>query len=115
MVKIMQVILQTLLQDEAVVQILCEWAVSSQRSGEHRAMAVAKLLEKRQSDLISGEADAADEKDSVSSANGVPTGLPVFQPLLMRFLDNDAPILGENAVIIIKLFKICKVTRYKQK
>jgi mediator of RNA polymerase II transcription subunit 12 len=53
--------LQTLLQDEAVVQILCEWAVSSQRSGEHRAMAVAKLLEKRQSDLMSGEADGADE------------------------------------------------------
>jgi len=88
--------LQTLLQDEAVVQILCEWAVSSQRSGEHRAMAVAKLLEKRQSDLMSNETDAADEKDSVSSANGVPTGIPLFQPLLMRFLDNDAPILGEN-------------------
>ncbi|PNF33035.1 hypothetical protein B7P43_G16367 [Cryptotermes secundus] len=86
----------TLLQDEAVVQILCEWAVSSQRSGEHRAMAVAKLLEKRQSDLMSGEADAADEKDSVSSANGAPTGVPVFQPLLMRFLDNDAPILEDN-------------------
>ncbi|KAJ9582558.1 hypothetical protein L9F63_003116, partial [Diploptera punctata] len=86
----------TLLQDEAVVQILCEWAVSSQRSGEHRAMAVAKLLEKRQSDLMSGEADAADEKDSVSSANGTPTGVPVFQPLLMKFLDNDAPILEDN-------------------
>jgi mediator of RNA polymerase II transcription subunit 12 len=49
---------------------------------------------------MSGEADAADEKDSVSSANGAPTGLPVFQPLLMRFLDNDAPILGENASVV---------------
>lgn len=82
-------------QDEAVVQILCEWAVSSQRSGEHRAMAVAKLLEKRQNDLVTGEADGPDEKDSVSSANGVLTGLPVFQTLLMKFLDNDAPILGK--------------------
>jgi Eukaryotic Mediator 12 subunit domain. len=58
-------------------------------------MAVAKLLEKRQSDIMSGESDAGDEKDSVSSANGAPTGVPVFQPLLMKFLDNDAPILGK--------------------
>lgn len=37
--------------DEAVVTLLCEWAVSCKRSGKHRAMAVAKLLEKRQADI----------------------------------------------------------------
>ncbi|EMP37989.1 Mediator of RNA polymerase II transcription subunit 12-like protein [Chelonia mydas] len=37
--------------DEAVVTLLCEWAVSCKRSGKHRAMAVAKLLEKRQAEI----------------------------------------------------------------
>lgn len=37
--------------DEAVVMLLCEWAVSCKRSGKHRAMAVAKLLEKRQAEI----------------------------------------------------------------
>lgn len=31
--------------------LLCEWAVSSKRSGKHRAMVVAKLLEKRQAEI----------------------------------------------------------------
>ena len=31
--------------------LLCEWAVSCKRSGKHRAMAVAKLLEKRQAEI----------------------------------------------------------------
>lgn len=58
-------------------------------------MAVAKLLEKRQAEVTSGggnsESDPGDDKDSTAST---PPGLPVFQPLLMRFLDYDAPILG---------------------
>lgn len=33
---------------DCVVKVLCEWAVSVQRSGEHRALVVAKLLERRQ-------------------------------------------------------------------
>ncbi|XP_046669089.1 mediator of RNA polymerase II transcription subunit 12 isoform X4 [Homalodisca vitripennis] len=84
-------------QDKAVVEILCQWAVSGMRYGEHRAMAVAKLLEKRQAEVTSGagngESDTGDDKDST---NSVPTGLPVFQTLLMRFLDYDAPVLDEN-------------------
>lgn len=56
-------------------------------------MAVAKLLEKRQSDLLasSDENSPSDDKDSVTSG---PTGPPIFQSLLMKFLDKDAPILG---------------------
>lgn len=34
-----------------MVTLLCEWAVSCKRSGKHRAMAVAKLLEKRQAEI----------------------------------------------------------------
>lgn len=82
-------------QDAAIVEILCEWAVSSERWGEHRAMAVAKLLEKRQSEAT-GENNDADDKDSVCS-NGSPTGLPIFQPLLMKFLDTDAPIIDHSS------------------
>ncbi|KAI5713129.1 hypothetical protein M8J76_012279 [Diaphorina citri] len=82
----------TVQQDEAVVHILCEWAVSGLRFGEHRAIAVAKLLEKRQNEVTAGsssnDTEPGDDKDSVSS---MPAGLPVFQPLLMKFLDQDAP------------------------
>ena len=34
-----------------MVHTLCEWAVTSMRSGEHRCFVVAKLLERRQSEL----------------------------------------------------------------
>ncbi len=34
-----------------MIQQLCEWAVSTKRTGEHRAIVVAKLLEKRHSEL----------------------------------------------------------------
>ncbi|KAM6258332.1 mediator of RNA polymerase II transcription subunit 12-like protein isoform 2-T3 [Porphyrio hochstetteri] len=56
--------------DEAVVMLLCEWAVSCKRSGKHRAMAVAKLLEKRQAEI---------EAENV----------------LLRFLDTQAPSLSD--------------------
>lgn len=82
-------------QDSAVVEILCEWAVSAERWGEHRAMAVAKLLEKRQSE-VTGENNDNDDKDSVCS-NGNPPILPIFQPLLMKFLDVDAPVLDNSS------------------
>ena len=37
--------------DDVVVHTLCEWAVTSMRSGEHRCFVVAKILERRQSEL----------------------------------------------------------------
>lgn len=37
--------------DDAVVTLLCEWAVCCKRSGRHRAMVVAKLLDKRQAEI----------------------------------------------------------------
>ena len=37
--------------DDPVVNLLCEWAVSTQRIGVHRAIVVAKLLERLQNEL----------------------------------------------------------------
>lgn len=49
--------------DDAVVTLLCEWAVCCKRSGRHRAMVVAKLLEKRQAEI---EAEVRDSPHSMS-------------------------------------------------
>lgn len=49
--------------DDAVVTLLCEWAVCCKRSGRHRAMVVAKLLEKRQAEI---EAEVGDAPAAVS-------------------------------------------------
>lgn len=49
--------------DDAVVTLLCEWAVCCKRSGRHRAMVVAKLLEKRQAEI---EAEVREMPPSVS-------------------------------------------------
>lgn len=84
--------------DAPIVQILCEWAVSWQRWGEHRAMAVAWLLDKRQSEVLPSDSDNpnSDDKESIGSGNGFGGGVPIFQSILMKFLDNDAPVLDEN-------------------
>nr|XP_045370417.1 mediator of RNA polymerase II transcription subunit 12-like protein isoform X4 [Camelus bactrianus] len=90
--------LQVAPNDEAVVTLLCEWAVSCKRSGKHRAMAVAKLLEKRQAEIEAercGESEVLDEKESISSASLAGSSLPVFQNVLLRFLDTQAPSLSD--------------------
>lgn len=88
--------------DEPIVEILCEWAVSGVRYGEHRGMAVAKLLEKRQAELTGTDCDNGDDKESTAST---PPGLPIFQNLLMKFLDYDAPVLGK--LIVLLFFLLC--------
>jgi hypothetical protein len=45
--------LQAIFVDEAIINLLLEWAVSTKRTGEHRAVVVARLLEKYQNDLLS--------------------------------------------------------------
>jgi hypothetical protein len=68
------------LQDEAVVTILCEWAVTGNRSGEHRAFVVAKLLDQRQSDILNPDSDEEEnggkDEDFYGGGGG---GTPVFQ------------------------------------
>uniref|UniRef100_A0A4W5MDG8 Mediator complex subunit 12 n=1 Tax=Hucho hucho TaxID=62062 RepID=A0A4W5MDG8_9TELE len=85
--------------DDAVVTLLCEWAVCSKRSGRHRAMVVAKLLEKKQAEIEAercGESEVVDEKGSVSSGSLSAATLPVFQDVLLQFLDTQAPMLSDN-------------------
>lgn len=57
--------------DDAVVSLLCEWAVSCKRSGRHRAMVVAKLLEKRQAEI---EAEVGGGDQRVCLAGGAVAG-----------------------------------------
>uniref|UniRef100_A0A8C5J9N8 Mediator complex subunit 12 n=1 Tax=Junco hyemalis TaxID=40217 RepID=A0A8C5J9N8_JUNHY len=84
--------------DDAVVALLCEWAVSYKRSGRHRAMVVAKLLEKRQAEIEAercGDSEVVDEKGSISSGSLSAASAPVFQDVLMQFLDTQAPMLTD--------------------
>ncbi|KAI6063277.1 Mediator of RNA polymerase II transcription subunit 12-like protein isoform X7 [Aix galericulata] len=60
--------------DEAVVTLLCEWAVSCKRSGKHRAMAVAKLLEKRQAEIEAELAGADDASLTFQPCTSACTG-----------------------------------------
>uniref|UniRef100_A0A674KHK9 Mediator complex subunit 12 n=1 Tax=Terrapene triunguis TaxID=2587831 RepID=A0A674KHK9_9SAUR len=86
--------------DDAVVALLCEWAVSCKRSGRHRAMVVAKLLEKRQAEIEAercGDSEVVDEKGSISSGSLSAASTPVFQDVLMQFLDTQAPVLTDPA------------------
>ncbi|KAE8584082.1 hypothetical protein XENTR_v10020816 [Xenopus tropicalis] len=87
--------------DDAVVTLLCEWAVSCKRYGHHRALVVAKLLEKRQAEIEAercGDSEAVDEKGSVSSGSlSALSAPPVFQEVLLQFLDTQAPMLTDPA------------------
>ena len=74
-------------EDEAVVVILCQWAVTNKWSGEHRAFIAAKLLEQRQADIVSHDSAEADKEDEENFYSGP----PIFQQLLFEFLDNEAP------------------------
>ncbi|KAG9351320.1 hypothetical protein JZ751_022567 [Albula glossodonta] len=85
-------------EDDVVVMLLCEWAVCCKRSGRHRAMVVAKLLEKRQAEVEAercGENEVVDEKASVSSGSFSTATLAIFQDVLLQFLDTQAPMLTE--------------------
>ncbi|ELW65163.1 Mediator of RNA polymerase II transcription subunit 12-like protein [Tupaia chinensis] len=101
--------------DEAVVTLLCEWAVSCKRSGKHRAMAVAKLLEKRQAEIEAercGESEVLDEKESISSASLAGSSLPVFQNVLLRFLDTQAPSLFLFIQVIPYIHRECEKVEF---
>ena len=74
--------------EEAIVRTLCEWAVTTQRSGEHRALVVARLLEKRQTDMLPPESEEKDDQPNPY----------VFHDLLLKFLDTQAPVYDENSL-----------------
>ncbi|RXG58705.1 Mediator of RNA polymerase II transcription subunit 12 [Armadillidium vulgare] len=86
--------------EDAVIRTLCEWAVSAQRSGEHRALVVARLLEKRQNEKSPLENDNSEEKESSESTSTSNSNPYVFQDLLLKFLDTQAPVYDENALSV---------------
>jgi hypothetical protein len=101
------------LPEECSITILLQWAVTVRRWGDHRAPIVARLLERRQAEILAsqdsgkscglglfedGEAlnpTQAAQPPAAAPNNPVPNALPVFQDLLFRFLDTKAPIIGE--------------------
>ncbi|KAJ8310216.1 hypothetical protein KUTeg_012081 [Tegillarca granosa] len=90
---------EPLVSDEPIIHLLIDWAVSMYRCGNYRAVVVAKLLEKRQNELRNekfGDTDVSEDKDSVGSDMMVSPGVPIFQNLLLHFLDERAPVLDEN-------------------
>ncbi|GFR92708.1 mediator of RNA polymerase II transcription subunit 12-like protein, partial [Elysia marginata] len=83
--------------EEPVINLLVDWAVSVQRVGDHRCIVVALLLERRQSEIRNekyGDLDSSDEKEGAHEDPVATT--PVFQTLLMNFLDTRAPVLEEH-------------------
>lgn len=81
--------------DAPIVLLLCKWAVGFLRSGEHRALAVAKLLEHRQSDILSSTTgDTESQNQNQSGSSEAALGIKVESP------DDDAPMLDcENAEV----------------
>ncbi|KAA0189334.1 hypothetical protein HAZT_HAZT004835 [Hyalella azteca] len=75
--------------EDAVVTTICEWAVTMERCGEHRAVVAARLIEKRQTFLLS-QAESSSGGESASSSSYYP-----FQNLLLKFLDVQAPVYSD--------------------
>ncbi|XP_055337250.1 mediator of RNA polymerase II transcription subunit 12-like protein [Paramacrobiotus metropolitanus] len=73
---------------EPLIFLLCRWSVGTQRSGIHRGLVVAFLLEKFQAHLIE-QLQRNDDKQDVAVTAAVPAFL--FQNCLMRFLDEEGP------------------------
>ncbi len=56
--------------EATVVGMLCEWATTCKRSGEHRAFVVAKLLERRQLEIVPEPMAVGKTKQSLISLKG---------------------------------------------
>lgn len=112
--------------EEHVVKFLCEWATTTQRTGEHRALVVARLLEKRQSEIqaialesaklncpnksnnnedlkLSSNSANSNDKSKIGNSNqnenkGDQEEVVhyTFQNILVQFLDENAPVIDEN-------------------
>ncbi|XP_039264438.2 mediator of RNA polymerase II transcription subunit 12-like isoform X1 [Styela clava] len=74
--------------EEAVIWLLCEWAITAQRLGEHRAGVVAKLLDKRQEKIAHEREQAAMMSSKLFNSSGTATsssnpgsvGTPLLSP-----------------------------------
>lgn len=89
----------------SVVKLLCEWAVTNKRFGQHRAFIVSKLLERRQSELQAEKENGSEtaksgckseDKENLKSDQENGLNIPIYQSLLINFLDTKAPVYEEN-------------------
>lgn len=77
--------------------------INTFRWGEHRAIVVALVLDKRQIEVttpndIENNSQRTDNvnEESLLSGAGLIGGTPVFQSVLMNFLDHHAPVIDES-------------------
>ncbi|XP_071503303.1 mediator of RNA polymerase II transcription subunit 12-like protein [Diadema antillarum] len=92
---------EPLQSDDPLVLLLCQWAVSPERTSEHRALVVAQLLEKYVIELEAektAETEGMEEKE-MAPVSPMPTtsNTHVFQNLLQHFLDTQAPVFEESS------------------
>lgn len=92
--------------DAPVVILLCQWAVCSQRTGEHRALAVARLLEQRQTEttssndgeppVLEGQVQGMDVNDGSKSGG---EGTPLAEDVPMNGNESESNGNGDSAVV----------------
>jgi mediator of RNA polymerase II transcription subunit 12 len=92
--------------DAPIVLLLCKWAVGCQRTGEHRSLVVGRLLEHRQSDILSTSSSASaiggstednnkDNKDQQQQSNSDNNNVVNIKS---EILDDDVPMLEPENV-----------------
>ncbi|XP_027199092.2 mediator of RNA polymerase II transcription subunit 12-like protein [Dermatophagoides pteronyssinus] len=109
-------------EDVAIVKLLCEWAVTNKRLGEYRSRIVAKLLERRQNEILQekdnlinevetsesnknhGDSDSKEflngwnnNENKSTSINNNDT-IPIYQNVLFEFLDQYAPVTEDKTL-----------------
>ncbi|CAK9295515.1 unnamed protein product [Gordionus sp. m RMFG-2023] len=91
-------------QEEPVIFIMCQWAITLHRSGAHRSLVIANLFAMRLNHLDAllddnsdmSESGFNEEEEGGLACNPKPLAAPILQKILIKFLDLYAPILSEN-------------------
>ena len=83
---------------EALIFFLCRWSTSTRRTGIHRGMLVACLLERFQGELSKPASTGAVLEATATAAAAASSSSPsyVLQDLLMKYLDEEGPKFEGN-------------------
>ena len=99
-----------LAEDEPIVRLLCEWAVTTKRTGEHRALVVAKLLEKRQSELTADkDIEMSEESDSTAKRTQTFRFQTILTAMQRSVLQQKMPIMLTNLQILQSQHQFIKI------
>nr|XP_022287518.1 mediator of RNA polymerase II transcription subunit 12-like protein isoform X2 [Crassostrea virginica] len=91
-----ELIPEPFISDEPIIHLLIDWAVSTRRSGIYRAVVVAKLLEKRQFELKNEDFESMECEGGLGEDVLVSYETPLFQGVLMSYLDDKAPVIDDT-------------------